>query len=281
MKKKQTYLLLAACLLIAGCATGPTRPPDVLRRPQTPGGRGVWGEIKVIPTRPGVKQRVLIVRPNGKTKGYVVLFKGGPGTDPFTELSDGFKLSGNFLTRSATLFALQGFIAVLVEPPSDQSAGFGDIFRESRKHLKDIQVLVSHLAEQGDNPIFLIGTSRGTYSVAYLAGEMTSERVKGIVLTSSRDDIILDTTKYPVLYVHHRDDECVSTQYLGALATYARVSSPKKSFVTVEGGKPNPFGISGSCVGVGYHHFRGLESEVVKVITDWAQGKPIPDKVGP
>ncbi len=29
------------------------------------------------------------------------------------------------------------------------------------------------------------------------------------------------------------------------------------------------------------HGFIGKESEVVKVITDWAQGKPIPDKVGP
>lgn len=278
MKKKKTYLLLAACVLIAGCATGPTGPPDVLRRPQTPGGRGVWGEIKVMPTRPGAKQRVLIVRPSGKTKGYVVLFKGGTGTDPFTELSDGFKLSGNFLTRSAALFALQGFIAVLVEPPSDQSAGFGDIFRESRKHLKDIQVLVSHLAEQGDNPIFLIGTSRGTYSVAYLAQEMRSEHIKGIVLTSSMDDIGLRTTKYPVLFVHHRDDGCFVTTYSNALQSYERVSSPQKLFVTVEGGKPRT---GRECGAFAQHGFIGQESEVVKVITDWAQGKPVPDKVGP
>ncbi len=278
MKKKKTLWLLALCLLFAGCATRPTRPADVPRGPNTSGERGVWGEIKVMPTRPGVKQRVLIVHPFGKTKGYVVLFKGGPGTDPFTELSDGFKLSGNFLTRSAALFALHGFIAVLVEPPSDQSAGFDNIFRESRKHLKDIQVLVSHLAEQGDNPIFLIGTSRGTLSVAYLAGEMTSERVKGIVLTSSMDYIILETTKYPVLFVHHRDDVCFVTTYSNALLSYGRVSSPQKAFVTVRGGKP-PRGRE--CGPFAQHGFIGQESAVVKVITDWAQGKPIPDKVGP
>ncbi len=90
MKKKQTYLLLAACVLIAGCATGPTGPPDVLRRPQTPAGRGVWGETKIMPTRPGVEQRVLIVRPDGKAKGSVLLFRGGDGSQPFSEVSDGF-----------------------------------------------------------------------------------------------------------------------------------------------------------------------------------------------
>ena len=278
MKKKQTYLLLAACVLIAGCTTGPTRPPDVLRRPQTPGGRGLWGETKVMPTRPGVEQRVLIVRPSRKTKGYVVLFKGGPGTNPFTELSDGFKLSGNFLTRSAALFALQGFIAVLVEPPSDQSAGFGDIFRESRQHLKDIQVLVSHIAEQGDSPIFLIGTSRGTLSVAYLAEELKSNHVKGIVLTSSMDNISLEKTDYPVLFVHHQDDPCFMTSYSNALLSYERVSSPKQFFVTVRGGKP-PRGRD--CGAYSEHGFIGQESEVVKVITDWAQGKPVPKQVGP
>jgi len=74
MKKKKTYLLLAACVLIAGCATGPTGPPDVLRRPQTPGGRGVWGEIKVMPTRPGAKQRVLVTY-SGKAENTLKTFK--------------------------------------------------------------------------------------------------------------------------------------------------------------------------------------------------------------
>ncbi len=278
MKKKKTLWLLALCLLFAGCATRPTRPADVPRGPNTSGERGVWGEIKVMPTRPGVKQRVLIVHPFGKTKGYVVLFKGGPGTNPFTELSDGFKLSGNFLTRSAALFALQGFIAVLVEPPSDQSAGFDNIFRESRKHLKDIQVLVSHLAEQGDSPIFLIGTSRGTLSVAYLAEELKSNHVKGIVLTSSMNNISLEKTDYPVFFVHHQDDPCFMTSYSNALLSYERVSSPKQFFVTVRGGKPSR---GRDCGAYSEQGFIGQESEVVKVITDWAQGKPVPKQVGP
>ena len=201
------------------------------------------------------------------------------GTQPFSEVSDGFYLSGNFLTRSASLFVLQGFTAVLVEPPSDQWWMLSDAFRESRKHLKDIQVLVSHLAEQGDTPIFLVGTSGGAISVAYLAGEMTSEHIKGIVLTSSRDDADLRTTKYPVLFVHHQEDGCVRySSYVNALQFYERVSSPQKTFVTVRGGK-NPQGRD--CGPFSQHGFIGQESEMVQVITDWAQGKPIPDIVGP
>ena len=82
----------------------PTDQPDVLRRPQTPAGRGVWGETKVMPTRPGVEQRVLIVRPDGKAKGSVLLFRGGDGSQPFSEVSDGFILDGNFLTRSSNSY---------------------------------------------------------------------------------------------------------------------------------------------------------------------------------
>ena len=236
------------------------------------------GEIVVLPTRPGVKQQVLVVRPEEKAKGSVVLFMGGPGTTPFWKAGDGFNLAGNFLIRSTSLFTQQGFVAVLVEPPSDQSGGFGDIFRESPMHAKDIQVVVSHLAERGDTPVFLVGTSRGTLSVAYLAEELKSNHVKGIVLTSSMDNISLEKTDYPVLFVHHQEDECFVTTYANALQSYERVSSPQKTFVTVRGGKP---ATGQECGPFAEHGFLGKESEVVKVITDWAQGKPIPDRVGP
>ncbi len=274
MKKKQTYLLLAACLLFAGCAMG---PPDVLRLSQSSDGKGGKGEMVVLPTRGGVKQPVLIVYPNGRAKGSVLLFRGGDGVGSFREVSDGFILGGNFLTRSALLFTRRGFIAVLVEPPSDHSFGFGRIFRQSRGHLEDIQAVVTYLAEKGDTPIFLIGTSRGTLSVAYLAGEMTSEHIKGIVLTSSRGDISYVTTKYPVLFVHHQEDGCSVTGYANALQIYERVSSPQKTFVTVRGGKQ---ATGRDCGPWAAHGFLGKESEVVKVITDWALGKPIPDRVG-
>ena len=132
--------------------------------------------------------------------------------------------------------------------------------------------------EKGDTPIFLIGTSRGTYSVAHAARELTGEHIKGVVLTSSMDDIQLGVTKYPVLFVHHQNDECYVTTYLNALQSYQLVSSPKKFFVTVRGGKPS---VGRLCGPFAKHGFIGKESEVVKVITDWAQGKPIPDKVGP
>ena len=275
MKKKQTYLLLAACLLFTSCAMG---PPDVPRRLQAPGGRGMGGEIVVLPTRPGVKQRVLVVRPDEKARGSVLLFMGSTGRKPFREVSAGFILGRNFLTRSALFFTRQGFIAVLVDTPSDRSGGFADSDRQSPKHIIDIQAVVSYLSEKGDTPIFLVGTSRGTYSVAYLAQKMTSEHVKGIVLTSSMNNIGLGTTKYPVLFVHHQDDECSGTTYVNALQSYERVSSPQKTFVTVRGGK---YPVGRACGVFAQHGYIGQESEVVKVITDWAQGKPIPDKVGP
>ena len=269
---KKTFLLLVVWFLMDGYSMG---SPDVPRRSQTPDGKGVWGELVSLPSRPGVQQRILVVRTDTASKGSLVLFKGGRGgLDPFDEVSDGFVLAQNFLVRSAPLFALQGFLAVIVDTPSDTRK----ILRESPEHVKDIQAIVSYLTKKGDTPIYLVGTSRGTTSVDYLAQHLQSNHVKGIVLTSSMDSLSLYKTDYSVLFVHHQDDPCFVTSYSNALQSYGRVSSPKKFFVTVRGGSTPR---DRDCGPLTEHGFIGKEAEVVKVIADWAKGKAVPKKVGP
>jgi len=107
---------------------------------------------------------------------------------------------------------------------------------------------------------------------------MTENHIKGVILTSSFNDLGFEATKYPVLFLHHQDDGCGSTLHEGAWQWYERVSSPRKAFVTVRGGD-TPRGRV--CGAFAEHGFIGKESEVVKVITDWAQGKPIPNTIGP
>ncbi len=66
-----------------------------------------------------------------------------------------------------------------------------DTFRNSPKHAQDIEKAIEFLAGQGLQPVYLVGTSRGTLSVAYLGIALKDERIKGIVLTSSLPGILL------------------------------------------------------------------------------------------
>ena len=89
----------------------------------------------------------------------------------------GIRFSGNFLVRSSALFADAGFITAIVDSPSDRpegplggrDGGMTDDFRQSSMHLTDIRAVVDFLVDEGAREIYLIGTSRGTLSVAYLA----------------------------------------------------------------------------------------------------------------
>lgn len=274
MTHKEVFILLVGCFFFSGCSS----TPDRSLRSQTANERHVKGELVVLPTRPGVTQGILILRPVGKAKGSILLFMGGEGAGAFSEAGDGFILGGNFLIRSAPLFVRQDFVAVIVDTPSDNPFGISQSFRKSPQHLRDIQAVVSHLVEKGDTPIFLAGTSRGTHSVAYLAQRMTEGQIKGVILTSSMYNLGFEATNFPVLFVHHQDDACRVTAHAGAWQWYENVYSPRKAFVTVRGGDPDRGRVCGAFA---KHGFIGKEKDVVQVITDWAQGTPILNTIGP
>lgn len=235
-----------------------------------------------IPTRKGVRQRLLIARAANAGDKAVILFKGGSGA-PIT-YGEGARLGfvDNFLVRSSPLFAKAGFVTVIVDAPSDRSGGMDDHFRSSKAHHADIRAAVDFLVREGARDVFLVGTSRGTQSVGYLATVMTHPNVKGCVLTASLEDVVFyaDKIERPVLMVHHSDDECRVTTYTSALASYGAITkSPRKHFVTISGGgtplDDNP------CRALSEHGFIGAERETVGAIVDWMNGKTPPAHVSP
>ena len=135
---------------------------------------------------------------------------------------------------------------------------------------------------EGAREVFLIGTSRGTVSAAYLASVMTHPNVKGYVLTASVETIIFDTERIerPVLMAHHADDECRVTTLTGARAAYrSLLRSPRKHFITVSGGDTPQ--VSNPCRALTAHGFIGAERETVGAIVDWMNGGTPPEHVGP
>ncbi len=222
-------------------------------------------DVVTVETRPGITLRVALLAPDTPPKGVLVVFPGAEGAGSFGVREGAIRLGGNFLVRTAPKFVHRGFAVAIVDVPSDRARGMSDDFRMSPAHAQDIARLVGALAGRGLEPIYLVGTSRGTVSVAYLGTVLTDPRIKGLALTSSMRSIgplPLSKISAPVLVVHHRDDACRATPYEAAARLPSLLSgSPRVTFVTV-------------------HGYIGVELPVVQVIVDWAAGNPVPSQVG-
>ncbi len=219
--------------------------------------------------------------PENKPKGALLLFPGGGGAKSIQKRGKGgYRISRNFLVRSAYLFARAGFAGVIVDAPSDYSGGMSDEFRQSKKHMKDVSGIVDLLAKQGLENILLVGTSRGTLSVGHLATAMKDPSVKGVVFTATMNDIVffpLEKIQYPVLFVHHFSDGCHVTEYGAAVSNYRKLAnSPRKHFLSVSGGDSPQ---SQACGALSEHGFLGIEKGVVQAIADWSTGKTIPSQL--
>ena len=241
-----------------------------------------------IDTRPGVTVHLLLAVPKSEPKGIFVIFPGGPGL---------VWLRNNQLRRDfpvvPEMFAEQGFVAAVVHAPSDQPKGFagGREFRGQKEHVEDSQKIVDYLAQKWNKPVFLLGHSSGDASVTNMALSLKDERIKGIIMAAPgvgaipRFKIPIEEVTLPVLGIKHIEDNCSSFEL--AFKQHARfVKSPRANFVGVLGGDRSiESGCGGGELNPGgrsyTHGFSGKEREVVKTITEWALGNPVPERIGP
>jgi hypothetical protein len=237
-------------------------------------------EIVSVQTRPGATQSFFVANMGGvKPQAAALLFIGGGGAIRL-RLEDGQPRfsQGNFLPRSRREFIRNGVLPVIMDNPSDHAADMSDAFRESAQHAQDIRAVVAEVKRRHPGlPVFLVGTSRSTLSVAYLARSLQVE-VAGAVLSSSYfqtggnnprgvlTGFHWGSVKVPILFVHHADDGCRATPYSEA----ARLGR-QYPLVTVHGGKPPE---SGPCDPLAPHGFFGKEAETVDAIAAWMLGKP-------
>lgn len=227
-------------------------------------------------------QRILAMEPE-KPEAAAILFAGGHGGLQISKegtLAWGQK---NFLVRAQKLFVEKGVMTILIDAPSDrQSAPFLAGFRQKPEHLTDVRGVIAWVREKHPKlPVWLIGTSRGTQSAAYVSTELAGSpgEPEGVVLTSSIlsdmkeravPEMPVEKLTIPVLVVHHKDDGCSHCGYEKApLLLEKLTSSRKKGLLTFEGGidKGNP------CEAMSHHGFNGLEKDVVGSIVSWMTGK--------
>jgi len=95
-----------------------------------------------------------------------VLFAGGKGA---MQLSLDGAIGwgrGNFLIRSRPLFSRHGIVTAIIDAPSDHPRNLHNGFRRSPEHAADIGAVIGHLRRIYRVPVWLVGTSQGTLSVA-------------------------------------------------------------------------------------------------------------------
>jgi pimeloyl-ACP methyl ester carboxylesterase len=243
-------------------------------------------EIVTLATRPGVTQSFVILAMEGRQpEAVALLYVGGSGRISLRREHGEVKFGARtFLPRSGGEFASNGLLPVVMDAPSDQ-AELSEGYRMSAAQAVDARAVVKELEKRYPAlPIYLVGTSRGTISVAYLGRDLGGE-VAGVVLSSTmfgssnprRQAPTLRGFDYarikaPLLFVHHREDACEHTPYASAAKL-----APRYALISVKGGKPAE---SHACEPFSAHGFYGVEAQTVAAIAAWMLKRPFAKEIG-
>lgn len=231
-----------------------------------------------IDTPRGVKQAFILIKPN-KPVASVILFAGDHGALGLTSASTMKWGSGNFLVRMRNKFAAHNLMVAVMDAPSDLPKGMNAIFRMGGAHAGDISAVADHLKKQANVPVWLVGTSMGTFSAA--GGAIGSKNIDGLVLTSTitrakpkwsiaqshRDGVAsmpLQKVAVPTLIVSHTKDGCDITPAADAPKLRSRLTGAKLVDVALlSGGSPPK---SDPCEATSQHGFFGIENEAVATV---------------
>jgi pimeloyl-ACP methyl ester carboxylesterase len=244
----------------------------------------------------GTPALVSIQTPRGATQAFilikvddpvasVILFAGGHGALGLKSASSMKWGEEGFLVRFRDKFADHHFMVAVVDAPSDQQQGMNAMFRMSGAHAGDIGAVAGYLKKQADVPVWLVGTSTGTFSAA--RGAIAAKGIDGLVLTStitrampegtiarSHPDgvasMALPEITVPTLIVSHRNDACEITPAADAPKLSKRLTKASRvEFALLDGGDPP---LSDPCGAKAQHGYFGMEAEVVNTIANFISG---------
>jgi len=235
-------------------------------------------DLVSIDTPRGVKQSFIVIEPEAPIAS-VILLPGGHGALGLKSPSEMEWGERSFLVRSREKFAAQKLIVALVDAPSDREDGMDSNFRMGNAHAGDIGAVAGYLKQLADVPVWVVGTSTGTWSAAWSA--IAADNVDGLVLTSTitrprshwklaqthSDGVAslpLEEITLPTLIVSHADDTCDITPPDGASKLRNRLQNAKPvDILMLKGGGPTS---SEPCEAMSHHGFAGAEDEAIEAI---------------
>ncbi len=233
------------------------------------------GFVKDVPTRPGVIERVKIVKPPRAT-AIVVLLPGGGGILAMSPDGTPQEKNNSFTTKAAPLFAKRGFIVALVDAPSDhlhEGARGIESFRGTAEHAQDLGAVIREMRQLAPLPVWVVGTSQSSTSAANVAARLGRDGPDGIVLTSTgaviqKLSVDIGSISVPTLIVRNDKDVCPRSTASVSLWVYNTLHAKgvKSEYLTVSGGGP----VQGDpCGGHYYHGYFGIEDQTVDLIANW------------
>ena len=278
-RKRYRLALLAALALSAS----PSAPA------QNRASEGLSESVLRIPLARGTDIGVLLSQRIGATPSTaILLFAGYPGILRLREEAGlpAFGMGGNFLIRARRFLNTANTFTVAVDCPQDQWNNCGDAYRSSAQHAQDIQAVIAGVkAKTQASKVYVVGTSYGTVSTAFLAAALPGH-VDGAVHTATFTDpnrrsnahgqpmATFDWSRATVaqLFVHHKDDPCGATRYDSVVAR--KGSLP---LIAVQG-SDNASGPA--CEARSPHGFVGREQVTMQAIHDWITDRKLPATVG-
>lgn len=235
-------------------------------------------------TTPRAAQQSFILLKSEKPAASLILFAGGHGALGLTSATAMKWGAGNFLVRSRDLFAAQGFNVAVIDAPGDHQQGMNALFRFSAEHAADIGAVAARLKREAAVPVWLVGTSMGTFSAAtgaigagsvdglVLTSTITRAKPDWIIATSHRDGVAslaLERVTVPTLLLSHRNDQCDITPAADMPKLAKRLTAAKKlEQKLLEGGSPPQ---SAPCEAKSEHGFLGIEGKAVDAIASFVK----------
>lgn len=220
---------------------------------------------------PAIPAALLVLISGGQLNSVI---EGGSGIG-FAPTNAG----GNFLVRSAHLFAAQGYRVLTIDRPDDYldyTGGLGngsayDGYRISMAHAVDLSQLINVVNAADNLPVILAETSRGSIS-AVAQHALSSALAISAPLTSGNGNpigtanVLPANVPGPVHVSWHVLDGCGVTTPTNAQSLVS--DFPDATGVSISGGFASSSSTS-PCNADHYHGFPGIESCATKQATNW------------
>ncbi|MCZ6609908.1 MAG: hypothetical protein O7A66_07880 [Alphaproteobacteria bacterium] len=238
---------------------------------------------EVVTVKPGYGGELnFVLLKHDNPKAAVVLFPGGDGYLRLDDYGDIRRHQKGFPVRSREDLVKRGFMVAVFNPPDGMEKLLRP-YRMSEKHGQDIRAVVEYLKKTANVPVWLIGLSRGTYSVANGAIRL-KDLLSGIILTSTATksrkkytiyathpngviDMELGSIMVPVLVVVNKTDTCAGSPASNAeKLSKAFTGAPKTAVKIIDGVKETK---QDNCKWWSQHQFSGFEEKVVDAIADF------------
>jgi hypothetical protein len=202
---------------------------------------------------------------------------------------------GNFVVRTAQLFADAGYLTVAINRPSDlpDSIAAADSYRISVKHAVDILTVLKHVNTENLD-VFLVGTSCGAISAVAsnliaagvsLSSPVTSASVEEpshlYIGRSGIANLQPSFVKRPVHVLWNVKDECSLSKPADSQTLYNSLSSSTTAANNIASGGVRVTTASNGiepniCGPFDYHGYFGIEREAVGYITNWLNAQVLP-----